>query len=82
MTSLSFRHALTRGRPLLLDGGMGTMLQAAGMPAGVSPDQYCLENPDILLGIHRAYREAGSYIITTCTLGARTFKLAKGPRRL
>ena len=78
MTSLSFRHALTRARPLLLDGGMGTMLQAAGMPAGVSPDQYCLENPDILLGIHRAYLEAGSNIITTCTFGANPFKLARG----
>lgn len=78
MTSLPFPHALTQGRPFLLDGGMGTMLQAAGMPPGVSPEQYCLENPDILRGIHRAYLEAGSNIITTCTFGANPFKLAKG----
>ncbi|MBD5538413.1 MAG: homocysteine S-methyltransferase family protein, partial [Desulfovibrio sp.] len=78
MTSLPFAHALDQGRPLLLDGGMGTMLQAAGMPPGVSPDQYCLANPDILRGIHRAYLEAGSNIITTCTFGASPFKLARG----
>ena len=78
MTSLPFRDALAQGRPLLLDGAMGTMLQAAGMPAGVSPEQYCLENPDILKGIHRAYLEAGSNIITTCTFGANPFKLPKG----
>lgn len=78
MTSLSFSHALTSGRPLLLDGAMGTMLQAAGMPPGVSPESYCLENPDVLRGIHRAYLEAGSNIITTCTFGANPFKLPKG----
>ena len=29
-----FRSALASGRTLLLDGGMGTMLQARGLPAG------------------------------------------------
>ncbi|MBD5627579.1 MAG: dihydropteroate synthase [Desulfovibrio sp.] len=78
MTVFPFLKALGEGRPLLLDGAMGTMLQAAGMPPGVSPDQYCLDNPDILRGIHRAYLEAGSNIITTCTFGANPFKLAPG----
>lgn len=78
MSIFSFRNALIERRPLLLDGAMGTMLQAAGMPAGVSPEQYCLENPDILKGIHAAYLEAGSNIITTCTFGANSFKLAPG----
>ncbi|WP_308620441.1 homocysteine S-methyltransferase family protein [uncultured Desulfovibrio sp.] len=78
MNTLPFRRALAQGRPLLLDGAMGTMLQAAGMPAGVSPEQYCLENPDILRGVHLAYLNAGSSIITTCTFGASPFKLAPG----
>lgn len=78
MNTSLFCKALAQGRPLLLDGAMGTMLQAAGMPAGVSPEQYCLENPDILKGIHAAYLEAGSNIITTCTFGSNPFKLASG----
>lgn len=78
MNILPFRRALVQGPPLLLDGAMGTMLQAAGMPAGVSPEQYCLENPDILRGIHLAYLNAGSSVITTCTFGANPFKLAPG----
>lgn len=75
--SQAFRQALVRGRTLLLDGGMGTMLQAAGMPAGTSPERYCLENPDILKGIHRAYLRAGADIVTACTFGANPFKLDK-----
>ncbi len=78
MNTFPFRRALAQGRPLLLDGAMGTMLQAAGLPAGVSPEQYCLENPDILRGIHLAYLNAGSHIITTCTFGANPFKLPPG----
>ncbi len=62
-------------RPLLLDGGMGTMLQAAGMPAGMTPERFCLERPDVLLGVHRAYIAAGADIIITCTFGANAFKL-------
>lgn len=78
MNTFPFRRALAQGRPLLLDGAMGTMLQAAGLPAGVSPEQYCLENPDILRAVHLAYLNAGSSIITTCTFGASPFKLAPG----
>jgi hypothetical protein len=31
---------------LVFDGGMGTMLQAAGLPAGASPDVWNITNPD------------------------------------
>lgn len=65
------------GRPLLLDGAMGTMLQASGLPAGVSPEEFCMENPQILQNIHRAYLEAGADIITTCTFGASAYKLPR-----
>ena len=54
---------LAQDRPLLFDGGMGTMLQQAGMPAGISPERFCLERPDILLDVHRAYIAAGADII-------------------
>ncbi len=73
-----FCHALQQGRFLLLDGAMGTMLQAAGLPAGMTPEEFCLERPDILQDIHKAYVHAGSDIILTCSFGGNAFKLPKG----
>ena len=64
-----FRSALASGRTLLLDGGMGTMLQARGLPAGEHPEQFCLDRPDVLRGIHADYLAAGADIILTCTFG-------------
>ncbi len=73
-----FHDLLSLPRTLFLDGAMGTMLQAGGMPAGVSPSQYCLARPEKLCAVHRAYVEAGSDILTTCTFGASPFKLEAG----
>ena len=76
MQKSPFLLALEQRRPLLLDGAMGTMLQASGLPAGVSPEEFCMERPDILRGIHGAYLEAGADIITSCTFGGTRFKLS------
>ena len=51
------------------------MLQSRGLTAGMSPEFFCLENPDILVGIHREYIEAGADIITTNTFGGSRLKL-------
>jgi 5-methyltetrahydrofolate--homocysteine methyltransferase len=53
------------------------MLQKAGMPAGVSPEMFCLANPDLLRTIHKAYLNAGADIITSCTFGSNPYKLPK-----
>ncbi|MDR3358972.1 MAG: homocysteine S-methyltransferase family protein [Desulfovibrio sp.] len=74
---MTFRQALSSGRILLLDGAMGTMLQKAGMPAGVHPELFCIENPDLLRTIHKAYLNAGADIITSCTFGGNPRKLPK-----
>lgn len=70
-------EALLKERIVMLDGGMGTLLQAKGMPPGACPEQFCLENPDLLKDIHRQYVEAGADIIETNTFGANRFKLAE-----
>lgn len=75
---LDLKEALQSGKILLLDGAMGTMLQAAGLPAGASPDRFCLERPDILQNIHSAYVQAGADILTTCTFGGSAYKLSPG----
>ncbi len=72
-----FNLSLGSNKILFLDGAMGTMLQAAGLPAGVSPESFCMERPDILEGIHAAYVKAGSDILTTCTFGGNKYKLPK-----
>ena len=60
---------------LVFDGAMGTMLQAAGLEAGELPELLCLNNPDEVTAIHRAYVEAGSQVVTTNTFGANARKL-------
>ncbi len=78
MAQSRFAELFSLDRVLLFDGGMGTMLQARGLPAGMSPEAFCLERQDVLLDVHRAYLDAGADIITTCTFGASRFKLDPG----
>ena len=61
---------------LLFDGGMGTMLQNAGLSAGQLPELLNLSHPELITDIHRQYVEAGSQVVTTCTFGASALKLA------
>ena len=67
--------ALKAGR-LFFDGGMGSMLQEAGLPEGLLPDLWSVQNPQAVIAIHRAYLEAGCQVITTNTFGAFADKLA------
>ncbi|MBE9532289.1 MAG: homocysteine S-methyltransferase family protein, partial [Proteobacteria bacterium] len=62
-------------RPLVFDGGMGTMLQKLGLKAGGCPDELNITNPEIVYKVHAAYKEAGSDIVTTNTFGANRIKL-------
>ena len=59
---------------VVLDGGMGTMLQANGLVAGEKPEIWNITHPEIVTDIHRAYLDAGSNIICTNTFGANTMK--------
>ena len=60
--------------PLFLDGGMGTLLQARGLVAGETPEDWNVERPDEIAAIHRAYVEAGAEIIYANTFGANRLK--------
>jgi len=60
---------------LILDGATGTELQKRGLPAGVCPEIWCLENPAVIQDIHASYAKAGARVIYTCTFGANRFKL-------
>ncbi len=61
---------------ILLDGGMGTMLQAAGLKLGAKPEELNITDPALIEGIHAKYAAAGSHIINANTFGASAHKLA------
>ena len=48
---------LVGSRPVILDGATGTNLQKAGMPVGVCPEQWILENPGVLIELQERYVE-------------------------
>lgn len=60
---------------LVLDGGMGTMLFAAGLTLGTSPEAWNIDHPDRIRAIHRAYIEAGAQVILTNSFGGTRFRL-------
>ena len=67
---------------ILLDGGMGTMLQAAGLKLGARPEELNITDPALIEGIHAQYAAAGSRIVNANTFGASAHKLAGGPYTL
>lgn len=65
-----------RGRGLLLDGAMGTMLMEAGLTAGELPERWNIDRPEVIKEIHARYFQAGSDAVITNTFGANAIKLA------
>lgn len=61
---------------IVLDGAMGTMLQARGLKLGGIPEELNMTNPDMIREIHRLYIEAGSDIVYTNTFGGNAYKLS------
>ena len=59
---------------LILDGGMGTLLQAQGLMAGELPETWNLTHPDVIRDVHLAYFRAGSHVVATNTFGANALK--------
>ena len=57
---------------VLLDGGMGTLLQERGLKAGEQPERWNLTHPDEIAAIHQAYYNSGSHIVNTNTFGANS----------
>ena len=62
--------ALTGERsPVILDGGMGTLLQDRGLDDGGSGELWNVERPEAVRECHEAYALAGARILTTNTFG-------------
>lgn len=65
-----------RRRLVLFDGGLGSMLIAAGLGEGEEPAGWNVTRPEELIEIHAAYVEAGAEVVQTNTFGANRLKLS------
>lgn len=66
---------ISSGKPIVLDGAMGTMLMAAGLESGDPPEEWNVLYPERVRKIHRAYIQAGSQIFLTNSFGGSSFRL-------
>lgn len=70
-----FRARLAAG-PLLVDGGMGTLLFSRGVPQRACLEELVSSQPAMVGAAHREYLEAGAELIETLSFGANRPRLA------
>src|SRR6266853_6418935 len=63
--------------PVLCDGAMGTLLYSKGIFINRCYDELNLSQPDLILGIHHEYLQAGAEIVETNTFGGNSFRLER-----
>jgi 5-methyltetrahydrofolate--homocysteine methyltransferase len=76
MTKVKFRE-LTKQKIVLLDGATGSNMQKAGMPTGVCPEEWMLENPQVLIKLQKEYIKAGTDILYAPTFTGNRIKLTE-----
>ncbi len=74
MTREELKALIAEG-PVILDGATGTNLMEKGMPMGVCPEAWILENKEIMIDLQRRYVEAGTQILYAPTFTANRIKL-------
>ena len=73
---MTLYHDLLEERGVLLcDGATGTNYFALGLETGHPPEFWVLEKPDLVLGLHCRFLDAGSDIILTNSFGGTSFRL-------
>lgn len=73
---MDFRTELKK-RILVLDGSMGALLQNRGLPAGMAPDVWMMDNEDVIFKAQQEYAHAGADILLSNTFGASRWRLAE-----
>ena len=76
---LPIQTRLKEGGFLLLDGAMGTMLQAANAPMGKVPEALNITHPEVIASIHKSYLEAGAQVLYANTFAANPYKVKDCP---
>ncbi len=62
---------------IYLDGATGSVLVKRGMPSGVCPELWILDNPEVLIGLQEEYLLAGTNILLAPTFTSNRIKLAE-----
>jgi 5-methyltetrahydrofolate--homocysteine methyltransferase len=70
-----FLDRLKSGDILVADGATGTNYQQMGIEIGVPPEEWVFDKPENVLALHRAFVDAGSDIILTCTFGGTRLRM-------
>lgn len=74
MTKKEFLEFI-QSKIVVLDGATGSNLQKRGMPVGICPEQWILENREIMKELQKEYIAAGSDILYAPTFGGNRIKL-------
>lgn len=69
---MDFREYL-KDNFVILDGGMGSLLQARGLKPGELPERWNVSHPEVIIEIQKSYFDAGSNVVNTNTFGANLF---------
>ena len=72
-----FIETLTDDQIYLFDGSMGTMLYDKGIAQNISYEEANIRFPDLVLEVHREYKNAGANILTTNSFKANRIFLSK-----
>jgi len=81
MTKIPFRERIKQGNPLLGDGAMGTMLHhESHADTHACFDAMNVDDPEMVVSVHKLYIAAGSDLIETNTFSANRIKLATAGR--
>ncbi len=76
MKKLDFKKLISE-KKLILDGATGSNLFKAGMPKGVCPEKWILENPEVMSALQLDYIEAGTDILYAPTFSGNRIKLSE-----
>lgn len=74
MSKKKFNDLISK-KVVLVDGATGTEFIKRGMPQGISPELWALENLDAVHEIHNSYIDAGSDIVYIPSFGGNRIKL-------
>jgi 5-methyltetrahydrofolate--homocysteine methyltransferase len=76
MDTCALLNQIASERIIILDGAMGSMIQALHQgPVGTCNDMLAITKPELITGIHEAYLEAGADIIETCSFNSTSISL-------
>ncbi len=76
MTKNEFK-SLIEQKIVILDGATGSNLQNTGMPSGICPETWILDNKEILITLQKEYLIAGTDILYAPTFTSNRIKLAE-----